>query len=192
MIKPGTRAVGIAESGGPDRSTLAAAVVGADGVVDGLGFGRCTVGGLDATEAIGSILSELDRPDVRYVFLGAIAPAWYNILDLERIHETADRPVVAVTFEASDGLEAAIGEEFDDEERDRRLARYRSLPTRRPVSLHSAGDERASRETVYARSIALDPEETAAVVRSFTIEGGRPEPIRVARLAARAGREFAP
>jgi hypothetical protein len=33
--------------------------------------------------------------------------------------------------------------------------------------------------------------ETARIVRGHTPEGGRPEPLRVARLAARAGREFA-
>ena len=45
-MKQATRAVGIAESAGDGESTLAAAVVRADRTVDGLEYGRCTVGGL--------------------------------------------------------------------------------------------------------------------------------------------------
>jgi hypothetical protein len=43
-------------------------------------------------------------------------------------------------------------------------------------------------ETVYVRAVGVDDETAAAVVRTFTPEGGRPEPLRVARLAARAAR----
>ncbi|AEH36645.1 endonuclease dU [Halopiger xanaduensis] len=192
MVKSGARALGIAESYGGDRadrdgrrrSTLAAAVVRADRVVDGLAYEACTVGGTDATAAVRSLLETAGRPDVRYVLLGAVAPAWYNILDLSRIHEAADRPVIAVTFEESGGLEAGIRDAFSDSERDERLERYRSLPERRPVSVDG--------ETVYVRHVGCEVGEAEEVVRAFTPEGGRPEPVRVARLAARAGDAYAP
>jgi endonuclease V-like protein UPF0215 family len=38
---------------------------------------------------------------------------------------------------------------------------------------------------VYVRAVGLGDGDAAAVVRAFTPEGGRPEPLRVARLAAR-------
>ncbi len=181
-MKPGVRALGIAESYRAERSTLSAAVVRADRVVDGLSFTSCTVGGTDATDAVGSLVDRTLREDVRYVFLGAVAPAWYNVLDISTIHQRADRPVVAVTFEASDGLETGIREAFSGDELEERLALYRSLPPRREVSVGERPDE-----TVYVRSVGLESSEAAAVVRAFTPEGGRPEPLRVARLAARAG-----
>ena len=193
MIKSGVRALGVAESYRGEsadagdrnrdrrrtRSTLAGAVVRADRVVDGLAYASCTVGGTDATAAVRSLVDELGRPDVRYVLLGAVAPAWYNLLDLSRIAEAADRPAIAVTFEDSGGLEAGIRDAFSGTEREQRLETYRSLPERRPVSVND--------ETVYVRSVGLEPEGAAEIVRGFTPEGGRPEPIRVARLAARAG-----
>ena len=180
-MKPGVRALGIAESfrRDADRSTLAGAVVRADRVVDGLAYRRCTVGGTDATDAVTDLIDDLGRPDVRYVLLGAIAPAWYNLLDLSRIFEVADRPVIAVTFEASDGLAAGLRDAFSGPELEQRLETYRSLPERRPLSVND--------ETVYVRHCGCDAADADAVVRAFTPEGGRPEPIRVASVAAQAG-----
>ncbi|WP_255169065.1 DUF99 family protein [Natrononativus amylolyticus] len=178
-MKSGVRAVGVAESYRGDSSTLAGAVVRADRVVDGLSFSSCTVGATDATAAVIDLLEGLDRPDVRYVLLGAVAPAWYNVLDLGAIYEAADRPTLAVTFEESEGLEAGIREAFSGPELEDRLERYRALPPRRELT--------ADGERLYVRGVGLERREAETVVRSFTPEGGRPEPLRVARLAARAG-----
>jgi endonuclease V-like protein UPF0215 family len=108
--------------------------------------------------------------------------------------------VLAISFEASEGLAPAIREQFDGEARRWRLARYEALPPRHALSLND--------EQVFVRAVgadtgidaaedsgdpsALEPTaEAARIVRGHTPEGGRPEPLRVARLAARAGREFA-
>ncbi|MFP8952738.1 DUF99 family protein [Natrialbaceae archaeon A-arb3/5] len=180
-MKPGTRALGIAESYRDDceRSTLAGAVVRADGIVDGLEYGSCTVGGTDATAAVVDLVATIGRPDARHVLLGAIAPAWFNFLYLSTIREAVDRPVIAVTFEESDGLEDDLRDAFSGAERERRLETYRALPARRKLTVDD--------ETVYVRSAGCEFDEAAGVVRAFTLEGGRPEPLRVARLAARAG-----
>ena len=184
-MKSEVRALGIAESyrGDQQRSTLAGAVVRADRTCDGLVYGSCRVGGTDATDAVIGLLDELGRPDVRYVLLGAVAPAWYNILDLSRIQERADRPVMAVTFEASDGLATGLRDAFSGPELEARLETYRALPERRELSLDG--------DTVYVRAVGLEADEADEVVRAFTPAGGRPEPIRVARLAARAADSYA-
>ncbi|ELY67488.1 endonuclease dU [Natrinema versiforme] len=188
-MKPGVRALGVAESYRGDRdrgqteSTLAGAVVRADRVCDGLAYAACRVGGTDGTDAVIGLLEDLDRPDIRYVLLGAIAPAWYNILDLSRIREAVGRPVIAVTFEASDGLETGLRDAFSGPDLEARLATYRALPERRELSVND--------ETVYVRQVGLEADEAAAIVREFIPEGGRPEPIRVARQAARAADSYA-
>ena len=181
-MKPGVRALGIAESYREESSTLAGVVCRVSRVVDGFVFGSCTVGGTDATAAIVELFDRLDREDVRYVMLAGIAPAWYNVVDLAAVQNAADRPVLSVSFEESEGLADAIESEFDGEAAEHRLATYRELPERAPVTV----DE----ETLYVRSVGIGDEEAAEVVRAFTPEGGRPEPLRVARQAARAGDEF--
>ena len=182
-MKAGVRALGVAESARAERSTLAGVVVRANRTVDGLSFATCTVGGTDATDAIVELYDRLDREDVRYVLVAGIALAWYNMVDLHRLGRAFDRPVLSVTFEASDGLHDDIGSAFEDEaERTRRLETYRRQPDRHAVTVNG--------ETVYVRAVGLDAADARDVVRAFTPEGGRPEPLRVARFAARAGDEL--
>lgn len=177
-MKSGVRALGVAESFTGDTSTLTGAVVRASRVTDGFVFGSCTVGGSDATDAIVDMVERLDRADVRYLLVAGIAPAWFNLVDLHCLHEEAGIPVLSVSFEESEGLEPTLREEFTGETLAWRLGTYRAQPERQRVSVDD--------ETVFVRSVGCEPSEAREIVRAFTPEGGRPEPLRVARLAARA------
>lgn len=177
-MKTGVRALGIAESYRGDRSTLAGVVTRASRVVDGFAFGTCTVGGTDATDAIIDLIADHDREDVRYVFVAGIALAWYNIVDLRRIHDAVERPVLSITFEESTGLAQSLREEFDDDAFRERHDVYAAQPARRRFELNG--------ETIFVRAVGIDDDKARDVVRAFTPEGGRPEPLRVSRLAARA------
>jgi len=179
-MKPGTRALGVAESFGRDRdrSTLAGVVTRASRVVDGLAFETCAVGGTDATDAVVSLYEDLGREDVRFLLISGIAISWYNVIDLRAVHRAVDRLVLSVTFESSSGLEEPLRSEFDGTDLQDRLETYRAQPERHPVELDHG--------TAYVRAVGVDADRALEVVRAFTPEGGRPEPIRVARLAARA------
>ena len=100
-MKAGTRALGIAESYSGDESTVAGCVVRTSRVVDGFAFSTCTVGGTDATDAIVDVFDQLDREDIQYLLVAGIAPAWFNIVDLHRLHEATGLPTLSVSFEAS-------------------------------------------------------------------------------------------
>lgn len=182
-MKTGVRALGVAESYRESTSTLAGSIVRASRVVDGFVFGRCTVGGSDGTGAIAEMVDRLDREDVRYLLCSGVALAWFNVVDLHRLHDETGLPVLSITYEASDGLESAIREAFDDSAvvADR-LATYRAQPDRRGLSVND--------ETVYVRNVGIADGAANDVVRGFTPEGGRPEPLRVARLAAGAADEL--
>ncbi|MFB6202568.1 MAG: DUF99 family protein [Halorhabdus sp.] len=177
-MKQGVRALGIAESFTGERSTLAGAVVRASRVVDGFVFGSCTVGGTDVNETIVEMVERLDRADVQYLFVAGIAPAWFNMVDVPEIHAETGLPVLSVTFEESDGLASALRAEFDGQALDRRLRVYRSQPDRERVLVND--------QPVFVRSMGCDTADPREVLGAFTPEGGRPEPLRVARLAARA------
>jgi len=183
-MKAGTRALGVAESFGDadDRSVLCGAVLRVDRTADGFVFGSCTVGGTDATAAVESLWSDLDREDVRYLLLAGIAPAWFNVLDLRALVEAVERPVLSVSFESSPGLEPALRREFSGDALDERLATYRAQPPRRRIEVND--------DAVWVRTVGVDADRAADVVQAYTPEGGRPEPLRVARLAGRAARRF--
>ncbi len=181
-MRSGRRALGVAESyrgtdDGTTTSTLAGAVVRADRTVDDLVVGECTVGGTDATDAVTDCWRRLDREDVPYLFLSGVALAWYNLVDLERLAGAVDRPVLAVAYEDSDGLADAIAEAFDPPAREERLAAYEALPPRRRLDDVDDGP-------LYVRSAGIAAEEADRVLEAFTHER-RPEPLRVAKLAAR-------
>lgn len=173
---------GDADHRGEDQSILCGALVRADRALDDLIFGECTVGGLDATASVVSLVDRLERPDTQYLLLSGVAPAWFNLFDLHAVRDRTGMPVLSVSFEESPGLEPALEEHFSGTDLEERLDIYRSLPPRRPVSVD---DER-----VFVRSVGIDHEHAADVICRFTPEGGRPEPLRVARLGARAGRRF--
>ncbi|WP_137284361.1 endonuclease dU [Halorussus salinisoli] len=181
-MKSGVRALGIAESYRERRSTLAGAVTRASRVTDGFAYETCTVGGTDATEAIIDLFSGLGREDVRYVFVAGIALAWYNVVDLHRVADATRRPVISVTFEESPGLVEALEAEFEGEELAARKEIFERQPPRERLSVND--------QTVFVRSVGVDASEARDAVRAFTPEGGRPEPLRVARLSARAGDEL--
>jgi len=184
-VNRGVRALGVAESAAGDRSaTVAGAVVRADRTFDDLVLDSWTVGGTDATATVIDCWDRLDREDIRYVMVAGIAPAWFNVLDLHAIHEAIDRPVLSVSFEASDGLEPALQDAFSDEPAalEERLDTYDRQPEREPVAVNG--------ERCFVRAVGFEAEAASDVVAGFTPEGGRPEPVRVARLAARAGDDF--
>lgn len=183
-MKRGARALGVADSYRPDadRSTLAAAVVRADRVVDGLDFSTVAVGGTDATGRLIGLIDRIGRPDVGTVLVAGVAPAWYNVLDVARVADAVDRPVVSVSFEESEGLVAPLREAFSGTALATRLATYERQPPRRPVAVNG--------ERLWLRAAGCSPAEAERLIRGFTPEGGRPEPLRIARLAARAGDAF--
>lgn len=180
-MKPGSRTLGVAVSAGDEVARLAGAVVRADGPLDGLVYGTCRVGGTDATAAIAALFHRLDREDVQRLLLAGVAPAWFNVVDLDALAEAVDRPVIAVSFESSPGLEPALREHFSGEALAERLAVYRSLPPQHRVAVDD--------HDLFVRAVGVDADRAAEVVRQHTDIGGRPEPVRVAGIAASAHRE---
>ena len=193
-MRPPSRTLGVAFSDGDSVSRVAGAVVRRDMTLDGLRFGSCTVGGTDATDAVIELVA--DREDVRHLSLAGVAPAWFNMLDLDRLHTAVERPVYAVSYESSPGLEPAVREAFDGEQLHTRLATYRSLPQRHRVGEvvgDGVADHVADATPLFVRAVGIDVDDAAAAAAALVREGfRRPEPLRIASLAANAHRAALP
>ena len=175
--KKGLRAFGIAESySGRTFSTLAGVVMRKDLRIDGFSFGTVTVGGMDATDSILGMLSELNRRDINVIMLSGCVIAWFNVLDPLRISREAGIPVISVSYEDSEGLEADIRHHFPGDEE--RVVSYRRLGERIPITLHTG-------QTIFLRAWKLNPTDAMKLCNDFTLEGKIPEPLRVARLCSR-------
>lgn len=184
MVHPGKRAiraVGVAESFRPSakRSTLAGVVARTDLVVDGFALGAATVGGDDATAAVLRLWRRLGREDVNLVLLNGCVISRYNIVDVDLLARRTGVPVVCLTYNETRGIEAAIRRSSPHPEP--RLEAYRRLGPRTPVTLRTG-------HRVYVRASGIGAEDAKRVLDAFTLQGGLPEPVRLARLLARAAR----
>ncbi len=177
--KPGIRALGIAESfvRSEPVSRLAGIVMRGDLRIDGIALACITVGGNDATDGIFSIYKKLRRDDINLVMLNGNVVSWFNIIDSQRIHSELGLPVISITYEESEGLEYYIERYFPGDEE--RLERYRALGERVQMRLNTGYD-------IFVRTHGISLKETRVVLNRFTLEGRIPEPLRVARLLARA------
>jgi endonuclease V-like protein UPF0215 family len=176
--KKGLRALGIAESfAGRKHSTLAGVVMRKDLQIDGFVFGRVTVGGMDATDTIIGMVSELDRRDINVIMLSGCVIAWFNIIDPAGVFNKTNIPVIGITYEASEGLSADIRFHFPGDTS--RLAAYEQLGERTPMLLHTG-------QTIFIRTWGIGNSDAIKLCDDFTLEGKIPEPLRVARLCARS------
>lgn len=148
-----------------------------DGAVDGAVFGSSTVSGSDATDSIASMHALLGRGDVSLTMVSGLVISMYNIVDVARLARLTASPAICVTWRESTGLEGAIRRHFAEPEK--KLAECAALPRRERVRLRTGHD------VLIARAgCSLDG--ARAALDAFTTHGAVPEPIRVARIIARA------
>lgn len=176
--KKAIRAMGVAESFRPSakKSTLAGVVMRTDLVVDGFVLGAATVGGDDATATVLRMYRRLGREDINLLMLAGCVISRYNIIDLDEVARKTGLPVVCLTYNESKGIEEAIARHFRHPEE--RLEEYRRLGPRSSVLLRTG-------HRVYVRNSGIDDSDARSVLDAFTLQGGVPEPVRVAKLLAR-------
>jgi endonuclease V-like protein UPF0215 family len=178
--KRGIRIFGIAESfkKSNSTSTLGGVVMRRDLIVDGIVFGNATLKGNDSTKSIHCMFSSLQRDDINCIMLDGLIISMYNIIDGEQLNNTTGIPVIAITFEDSRGLEEHIRHHFL-EEAEKKLEQYRKLGNRDQVRLKTD-------KLLYIRYWGLSLKGALNTLNAFTLQGSIPEPIRVAKLLARA------
>lgn len=148
-----------------------------DRIVDGIVYGKATVSGTDATDSMISMYESLNRNDVNCILLDGLIISMYNIVDGEFLAAKTGIPLVALSFRKSDGLEEILRARFEDWES--RLERYARLGEREQVTLATGKD-------VFARCWGIETKPAISILNAFTLQGTLPEPIRIAKIAARA------
>ncbi len=182
ISKKGFRVLGIAESFSrslthfKNMSVVAGIVMRGDFFVDGLIFNTITLGGLDATERILDMIENLNRPDVGLIMLGGTIISLYNIIDLHELYEEAKLPIIAVTYRESEGIGDIL---LNLPQGEKRLEIYRRNGPRIPIILRNG-------YKVFIRHLGITLDDAIKILNRFTIHGRYPEPVRVAKMIARA------
>ena len=180
LEKKGLRGLAIAESfkQGDKRSKLAGVVMRRDFVIDGFVFGKCEVGGDDATGSILKMYSKLGRDDISFVLVSGLIIAMYNIIDIAMIRKETGLPVIGVTYDNSEGIESAIKHHFPDSY-EQKITKYCKLGSRSKIRLHTGHD-------LYIRTEGCTTKEAQKLLDHFTLQGSIPEPLRVTQLLAKS------
>jgi len=179
-FKKGLRVLGIAESFSRyvgKKSIITGIVMRKDMVIDGFAVTSVTVGGMDSTDAVIGLFKSLGRADINLVMLNGCVIAWFNVIDLRRVHQTLNLPLICVTYDKSEGLEKYFKEYFPDGWQ-QRLEVFNNNSGRSEVLLRTG-------YKIFDRELGIDHDEAVRLLDMFTLQGSIPEPLRLARLLAR-------
>ena len=78
-----------------------------------------TLDGDDATDVILQMYEDLKRPDISYLLISGLIISLYNIIDIKKIHESLQIPIIGVTYNDSPGIEDSIKHHFPDSYKDK-------------------------------------------------------------------------
>ena len=149
-----------------------------DFVIDGVALGRTSVGGDDATDSIISLYRKTKRNDINLIIVSGAILSLYNIIDVDRLSLKTKLPAICLTYKETSGIEDSIRRHFPDDYHVK-LAAYGKLGSRIGVDLGTG-------KRVYVRTSGMEPRDAKPILDSFTLQGSIPEPVRVAKLIARA------
>jgi len=179
--KKGIRALGIAESfrrGVGGKAVLAGVVMRSDLFVDGVALSTCTVGGLDSTDAVLEVWQKLGRQDVNIMIIGGSVISWFNVVDLNKVHQQTNIPLICITYRESEGLDEVFMKRFPDDW-ETRLRIHKANGERKTIALKTG-------YRVFVRCFGIEEEQAKDILDKFTYNGRYPEPVRLAKSIARS------
>ncbi len=180
LEKKGIRTLAIAESFKVSckYAVLVGVVMRRDLIIDGIVISSSTLRGDDSTQNIISMFRKMNRNDINCILIGGMIISMFNIIDGDRIFQSTGLPVIAVTYNRSRGLVNTIKKVFPHEWRGK-LQQYQKLGKRERIELRTGN-------SVYVRQWGLNVLDATYTLNCFTRQGSIPEPIRIAKLIARA------
>jgi endonuclease V-like protein UPF0215 family len=180
LLKPATRLLGIAESGvmGASHTILGGVVMRRDLIIDGMIWDRATIRSTDSTEAILRMYKHLARSDINGLMLHGTIIAGFNIIDLTQLSNETALPIISITKEPHEDLKEHLKSTFPS----KWVTRWKLVQQNGPSKQIAAEPN----SIAYVQFKGCDLEVVKGVIKRFTRFGGIPEPIRVARLFARA------
>jgi endonuclease V-like protein UPF0215 family len=180
LEKKGLRGLAIAESfrQNSERSILSGLIMRRDFVIDGFVFGSAALEGNDATDQILHMYKELGRSDINYIIISGLIISMYNIVNIKKLHDSLQIPVIGVTYNESDGLEDAIKHHFP-KSFESKINEYEKIGARERITLHTSYD-------LFVRYEGCTINEIKHLLNELTLQGSIPEPIRISQLLANA------
>jgi uncharacterized protein len=178
--KKGLRALAVAESFkiSCKYAVLAGVVMRRDLIIDGIGISKSTIRGDDSTQSIISMWKNMNRNDINCIFLGGIIISMFNIVEGNKVYQSTGVPVVALTYNDSKGVAHNFRKVFPNSWQSK-LEQYQNIGKRERIVLQTG-------KAVFVRHWGLTLSDSIILLNYFTLQGSVPEPVRIAKLIARA------
>jgi endonuclease V-like protein UPF0215 family len=178
--KKGLRTLAVAESFriSCKHAILAGVVMRRDLIIDGVGISKSTIKGDDSTQNIISMWRNMNRNDINCIFLGGIIISMFNIVDGNEVYRSTGTPVISLTYNDSKGVAHNFRRVFPNSWQSK-LEQYQKIGKRQRIVLQTG-------KTVFIRHWGLTLSDSIILLNYFTLQGSVPEPIRIAKLVARA------
>lgn len=175
-MRNGVRVVGVDDGPVPRRLGaavfVAAPVVRADGQLDGLLTTQVRRDGWNATERLLRMLScSRFLPQVHAIMVDGIALGGLNVVDIRRLSDELERPVLTVVRHRP------------DQERFRKVVQRLPRPARRWELVERAGPVLEA-GPIFFQCAGATPTRARELLHATTLHGNLPEPIRLAHLIA--------
>ncbi|UCE80652.1 MAG: DUF99 family protein [Methanobacteriota archaeon] len=180
-MKPHVRVLGVDDSPfsfDDSRSLVVGALVRTPSYLEALMKTEVTVDGTDGTDGLVEMISSSRyREQIKVIMLDGVALAGFNVIDIVAVHESLKLPVLTITRDPPDfeAIRSALRKHFDDWRE--RFALVKKLPLREMPT---------SDKPILAAGIGLEWREFQELVKSSTVRGVIPEPIRMAHLVSAA------
>jgi uncharacterized protein len=180
LEKKGLRALAVAESFklSCKHAVLAGVVMRRDLIIDGIEISKSTIRGDDSTQNIISMWKNMNRNDINCIFLGGIIISMFNIVDGNKVYRSTDIPVIALTYNDSKGVAHNFKKVFPNSWQSK-LEQYQNIGKRQRIVLQTG-------KAIFVRHWGLSLSDTIILLNYFTLQGSVPEPVRIAKLIARA------
>ncbi len=176
VFKEKARVLGISESFSlsRDKSFLAGVVMRKDLVLDDVFIEEPKIGGNDVSEKIVNGFRSLRRTDVSCLMIEGCVLSMYNIVDLEYVYNSVKLPIICITDRKGKDLRESFAKKGQED----KLKLYEKLGPQKELNVLGY--------KYWVRFVGLDEFEVKHVIKSFIVSGRKPEPIRVAKIIARA------
>ena len=117
---------------------------------------------------------ELDRSDINYLLLSGMIVSMYNIIDIKKLFDSLQIPIIGISYRESSGIENALKQHFL-KSFESKINAYKKLGKREQISLYTS-------HNVFVRHEGCNIFEVSHLLNELTLYGSIPEPLRVSQL----------
>ncbi len=161
----------------PGEANLVGVVMRYPNYIEGMLLRKISVDGMDVTDSVVDMLASKYGKQIKVIMTQGITFGGFNILDIERIWKEYEIPIIVISRKMPDlsEIESALKKHFND------WQRRVNLIKKYPIEII-----RNENYELYVQVAGLDIEIAEKIIKSFTVRGAIPEPLRVAHLIASA------